>query len=888
MDSILLTTKVRIPPLHQHMVRRARLIDALEHGSLQYKFVLLSAPAGYGKTALLSQWARTSQSRVAWLSIDREDDEFERCFRYLLTAWEQIHPIVLESPLGLLLSGQTPERKAVLSAFINAANDVSEPTVFVLDDYHLIEDRAIHEALTFLIDHLPPMLHFVISSRGEPPLPVARYRAHEEMLEFNATDLRFLSEEARHYFTKSMDLSLTIEELDSLQTETEGWIAGLQLVALSLKQRPIGSVKPIVSGRQRFIADYLREDVLTHLPYDSQRFLLQSSFLDRLCNSLVTTVTGVENGQDMLETLERHSLFLTPLDEQREWYRYHPLFADFLQAELKRRYPDAIPELYKRAASWYLVHGLPEQAFEYAIESQSAQLVIDIIERNFIARLMAGDVSVVKGWLEVLPVEWQAQYPIIGIAQAGILMVTGQFDACDRRLDEIEQLALNGSDHPDLLRGKVIAMRCNIACYQNNLQRAQAFASQALQFLAADDLDFRAGIYGSLGDTYRRNGLWKKAKNSYLKLLDFTNVPSFQVQAVHVYGALADLELRQGHLQKAAGHWKNALAALRPRENWGHVPLPLSGWVLIRMGEILYEWNELERAWEHLSRGLERAELGGDTRSLIAGYVLASRLKMTTGELDAALNYLERARPHVENTQFPHWISRFERLQVEIWLAQDRLRTAVQWSDEMIQDDAVKGRPESDVAQLEVARVLIVKGDIPSLEEALALIQSLHQKAEADGRTGIVIEALALQALAYEKRADIANAMNSLAQALRLAEPEGYLRVFLDFGRPMARLLQEAHSRDVMSDYVEKLLSAFGDALLLILPVGGILPDPLTIREMEILKLLSAGLSNREIAVELVISPETVKKHASNIYGKLGVGSRTEAAARARELELLD
>ena len=620
----------------------------------------------------------------------------------------------------------------------------------------------------------------------------------------------------------------------------------------------------------------------------SQRFLLQSSFLDRLCNSLVTTVTGVENGQDMLETLERHSLFLTPLDEQREWYRYHPLFADFLQAELKRRYPDAIPELYKRAASWYLVHGLPEQAFEYAIESQSAQLVIDIIERNFIARLMAGDVSVVKGWLEVLPVEWQAQYPIIGIAQAGILMVTGQFDACDRRLDEIEQLALNGSDHPDLLRGKVIAMRCNIACYQNNLQRAQAFASQALQFLAADDLDFRAGIYGSLGDTYRRNGLWKKAKNSYLKLLDFTNVPSFQVQAVHVYGALADLELRQGHLQKAAGHWKNALAALRPRENWGHVPLPLSGWVLIRMGEILYEWNELERAWEHLSRGLERAELGGDTRSLIAGYVLASRLKMTTGELDAALNYLERARPHVENTQFPHWISRFERLQVEIWLAQDRLRTAVQWSDEMIQDDAVKGRPESDVAQLEVARVLIVKGDIPSLEEALALIQSLHQKAEADGRTGIVIEALALQALAYEKRADIANAMNSLAQALRLAEPEGYLRVFLDFGRPMARLLQEAHSRDVMSDYVEKLLSAFGDALLLILPVGGILPDPLTIREMEILKLLSAGLSNREIAVELVISPETVKKHASNIYGKLGVGSRTEAAARARELELLD
>jgi len=416
----------------------------------------------------------------------------------------------------------------------------------------------------------------------------------------------------------------------------------------------------------------------------------------------------------------------------------------------------------------------------------------------------------------------------------------------------------------------------------------QAIADQALRIISEDDIDFRAGIYGSLGDTFRRNGRWQEAKNSYLKLLDFTETPAFRVQAVHVYGALADLDLRQGHLRKAAGYWNKALAALRPRESWGNVPLPLAGWVYIRMGEILYEWNELDGARDHLSRGLKRAELGGDVRSLIAGYLITARLKLAEGDLDAAETYLERARPHLENAQFPHWNSRFERFQLELWLAQDKLRTAVQWSDEMLQDEALKGRPESEFAQLAVARVLILKGDLPSLGRLQALVRSLIQKAETEGRSGILIEALALDALVHERRGDVSSELKSLEHALRLAEPEGYLRLFLDLGPAMARLLQEARSRELMPDYAERLLSAFGDALSSPFLVGGALPEPLTTREVEVLKLLAAGLSNREIAGELVISPETVKKHAGNIYGKLGVGSRTEAAARARELDLLD
>ena len=826
--------------------------------------------------------------KIAWLSLDSGDDEFERFFRYLLVAWEQLYPVVLESPLGLLLRGQTPAREAVLSAFINAASELSEPTVFILDDYHLIENQAVHEALAFLIEHLPPMLHFVLASRGEPALPVARYRAHGETLELTAGDLRFLPQEARHYFTKSMDLALRNEEIDNLQTETEGWAAGLQLAALSLKHHRTETGKPAISGRQRFISDYLREDVLAYLPDETQRFLLQTSILDRLCGSLAATVTGVKNGQDILDSLERQALYLDPLDDRREWFRYHPLFAGFLQDELTRRFPDAIPELHQRAAGWFHEHDLPEQAFAHGIKSSSTEVVIAIIERNYIARLMAGEISVVQGWLGALPVAWQTQYPLIGIVQAGTLMVTGQFDACAQRLDEVEQLVLSSSDQPDMYRGKVTAMRCNVACFQNDLQKAETFASQARQFLAEDDLDFRAGIFGALGDTYRRNGLWKKAKDSYLKLLDFTNAPTFTVQEVHVYGALADLELRQGHLQKASQYWKKALDALQPRENWGQVPLPLSGWVYIRMGEIHYEWNELKSAWEYLSQGLERAELGGDARSLIVGNVLASRMKLTSGEHDLALNYLERARHYVEIAQFPYWISRFERYQVEFWLVQDKLRTAVLWSDKKLEEQTSNMGLENALAQLALARILIVKGDMPALEEALELLDPLLQKAEADGRNGIKIEVLTLQALDYEKRADRGSAMTALAHALQLAEPEGYVRLFADLGLPMAHLLQEARARGVMPDYAEKLLEAIGASLPLPDAADNALPEPLTPREKEIVELLAAGLTNREIAEKLVLSPQTVKKHAGNIYQKLGVSNRTQAVARARALAIID
>ena len=407
-------------------------------------------------------------------------------------------------------------------------------------------------------------------------------------------------------------------------------------------------------------------------------------------------------------------------------------------------------------------------------------------------------------------------------------------------------------------------------------------AEQALRALPEADQSFRPGVYGALGDTYRRNGRWQEAKACYLNLLDFTDALTFRVEAVHVYGALADLELRQGQLRNAAGYWQEALAAIQQRENWGSYPLPLIGWVYIRLGELLYEWNELAEARAHLARGLRRAELGGDVRAMIAGYLTAGRLRLTEGDIEAAAEYLERARSHVASAQFAHWTSRFERFQLELWLAQERLRAVVDWADEMLQDDALESRPESEIAQLAVVRVLIVKGDRPSVDQALARLDRLLRAAAEEGRAGIQIEALALQALAHWRRGERTEAIIVLEQSLRLAEPEGYIRLFADYGLPLARLLQELRTRDVMLDYVETLLPAFGGDIPSLTPGREKLSEPLTEREQEILELIAAGLTNREIAAQLVISPETVKKHAGHIYGKLGVHNRTEASAWVR------
>ena len=702
----------------------------------------------------------------------------------------------------------SPDTDAVLSAFINVANEAPNHIVFVLDDYHLIEEPSIHSALAFLLDHLPPALHFVLATRAEPPLPLARYRARRELKEFRTDDLQFVPAETADFLNRLMQLGLRPEELVLLHTRLEGWIAGLQLVALSHQRHLTVAEQLVVTGKQRFIADYLGEDVLAHLPGNLRQFLLQTSILEHLCGSLCDAVTEGEGAQEILETLERANLFLVSLDDQREWFRYHRLFADVLREELKRRYPEVIASLHRRAARWYLAHDLPEQASRHAVEGDDVDLVIQIGKNYVSGRILRGELKLLERWVDSLPERWCSDYTLLGLARAATLIFAGAFDACARLLDQLEhRLAHGESEDTRWQLAWVTAIRCSIACMHNDVAQAEIYADLALRDLPEEDLSIRADTYQVLGDTYRGNGRWAEAKACYLKVLDLVHEPAFRIRSAHVFGALADLDLRQGHLRAAASHWRKALAVTQERETWGSLPLPLVGWIFIRMGEILYEWNNLEEASDHVDQGLERAELVDDAQTLLAGYLFAGRLQLTAGDHAAAGAYLERARPLVEQASYSDWIGRFERLQLEYWLAQGKLRAAVEWANGMLAGDAHEGRAASEEAQLAIARALIAKGDTPSLERTLALLRPLLQAAEAEGRAGVQIEALALRALAHWRRGEHAGAMTSLEQALRMAEPEGYVRLIADFGLPMARLLQEARSRAVAPEYVRTLLA---------------------------------------------------------------------------------
>jgi LuxR family maltose regulon positive regulatory protein len=870
-------------------VRRDRLVHSIERalGDAARKLIVLSAPAGYGKTTLLCQWAHASHARVVWLSVGAEENDPERFFRSLAATWEATQPGIVKSPLGLLLSGIEPDRDAVLRAFVNVAATIPDPTAFVLDDYHLIGDAAVHDALTFLLDHLPPPLRFVLAGRSDPPLPLARFRAHSELLELRGEDLQFGEDESAEFLNRRMALDLGDHEVRALHAQLEGWPAGLQLASLSLRRHGAADALP-VSGRHRFIADYLSEDVLVHLPDDVQRFLLQTSILDRLRDSLCDAVTETITSQAMLEYLERENLFLTPLDDRREWFRYHRLFADVLSEALRRRHPEEVAPLHRRAAAWHLEHDMPDPAFHHAVAGDDPELAIQILERYESEKLHGGELRVVQAWLDDIPAAWHATYPQLGLVTAGLLAFRGALDACVRCIDEVEQrLAPVASEDRRRQQAKVTAFRCLVDCFHNDLERAELHATEALRELPEEDRSVRIDVHHALGETYGRHGHWEQARDHYLQALALSQGAGARVRAAHIFGALADLALRRGRLRDAEDAWRKALAAVEDPASWGRLPLPVIGWLYLRLGELRYERNELADAWALITRGLEHAEVGGDVRALIAGHVLASRITLTDGDLVAAADHLERARPLLEQASFPDWTGRFERGQIELWLAQDRLRAAVAWADAAQRDEALAERPDSETAQLALARVLIVKGDRTSRDWALALLGRLARAAEDDGRTGIQIEALTLRALGQWQAGDRASAMVWLERALRLAESEGYVRLFADLGLPMIRLLQEARSRQVLPDSVATLLAACGAGLAIPATSAGMPLEPLSEREREVLGLLAAGLTNREIATALFISPETVKKHTGSIYSKVGVGNRTEAVARARDLDLL-
>ena len=879
-------TRVRIPPASRHELDRVALVSDLERAVPDYKVIQVATPAGYGRTTLLAQWARGSDCRVAWYALDAQDDEPERFFRTLAHAWSVVEPGIRDTRLNAVLAGMEPDIEEARAAFIEAGSAVSGHTTFVLDDVHVLHNEDVLRSLAFLLDHLPPLLHLILSGRAMPPVPLARYLARGELMRYDAGDLRFSLEETRVFLWSVTGTELGDDVATALHDRLEGWIAGLQLASLSLKKGNVPEVPPVLSGRHRFIADYIREDVLASLPDDLSRFLLQTSLLDRLGGSVCDAVTGRRDSRAHLEAAERENLFIQPLDENREWYRYHRLFADVLRDELARREPEIVVELHRRAARWHLEHALPDQALRHAIAAGDDATGLAICDRYVNELLNTGRFRQLRGWMDAIPAAWKERYPVLGLAEAGLLLFSGALEAGMHRIEEIERrLAEPGDPDADWQLARTQAVRCFISCFMGDLDAATYWADLSLSRLRDGDVSYRVDIYHALGDSYRAHGRWDEAEAMYRKTLEVARGRLPAYYEPHVYGAMADLELQRGNLRTANGFWKTAFSGIREQDNFGLLGYPLIGWVHIRMGELAYEWNDVAAAREHLERGRESAELGGDVRWLAAADFLEARLSMAGGDLATAGAALEHAGPLLEGAAFPDWAARLESLRLELWLLTGEIDRALRRAERLADMD--DGHLEPVAARLAAARVHAAAGSASSLARATRLLADVLQVAVDMGRKGVQLEALAVRAMVEQRTGQESAALLSLDEALGIGEREGYIRVFVDLGMPMAKLLQAARARHLRPEYVGRLLDAFGD--LAHAGTGeALLPEPLTPREVEVLRHIAAGLTNEEIAETLYISAETVKKHASSIFGKMGVGNRTEAAARAHELGLLD
>ncbi|MDQ3864684.1 MAG: LuxR C-terminal-related transcriptional regulator [Actinomycetota bacterium] len=904
-----------MPRAHPNLVPRPRLGELLNEGT-ERKLIVISAPAGFGKTTLLSEWRMMhlgSEYPLAWVSLEESDNDPSRFLTYLIAALQAIEADTGEAVLNALRSPQPPLIESVLTALINEIASIPEDFALVLDDYHVISNEAVHDALFFLVDHLPPNAHLVIASRADPPLPLARLRAQGQMTEIRADDLRFTPEEAGAFLRGVMGLDLPDESVATLEERTEGWIAGLQLAALSVRGREdIPGFVTALKGSSRHVLDYLAEEVLRRQPEDTRAFLLQTSVLDRLSGPLCGAVADRADGQEMLERLERANLFTIPLDEERRWYRYHHLFSEFLRDRLHQTQPGQEPELHRRASSWYERNEFVHEAVGHALAAADLEATARLIEENFRDMLAHGEAALLLSWLEALPEELVRSRPWLCIPYAWALVITGQLEAAELREQELERmvdtnLSLRADEREIPLSdeelaavsGEAAAIRAFIVRNRGDVPLSIELSRRALELVSEDNLTLRGIVAYLLGGAYSMSGDLAAA-NEYLSEAITTSERAGNPFAVLLaMRGLAELQVLGGHLHRAAELYRQALRLAEQR------PFPAAGLAYVGRGELLYEWDDLDGAMRHLILGVELGEQSGSTSIVLPGHALLARVKWARGDLEGALHVIQDDETTVPGTTpSSRDLNRIVAYGARLRLAQGDVEGAARLLEERgigVDDDLDHLNVLEHVM---LARVLIARSEH---DAALDLLRRLLEVAEATGSMGSAIEILVVETLAFDARGDEARAMAALGRALSLAEPQGYVRTFVDEGEPMATLLQkrlrvqrkERLSRSGVHNaspaYVGKLLMAFrrssgsrslsieADTPRTVQP----LPEPLSERELEVLCLIEAGKSNREIAGQLFVTIDTVKKHLTHIYRKLGARNRTQAVAQARELGLI-
>jgi LuxR family maltose regulon positive regulatory protein len=925
-SSPLLATKFYFPPPRPERVTRPRLLARLDE-SLNSRLALVSAPAGYGKSTLVEEWvSQIPNNRVGWLSLDDGDNDPARFLNYLINAFQIAQPGAGERAIAILHSPRTGSTKTLpvetlLNILVNDLASIPDSIVLILEDYHVIHTQQIHEALTYLIEHLPAKVHLLLTTRAEPPLPLSRLRGRGQLVELHTQDLRFTQEEAGEFLNRSMGLGLDPEKVAVLSARTEGWIAGLHMAAVSLLSRDdVDTFIDAFAGSNRYIMDYLVEEVLLQQPDHIREFLQYTCPLNRLCGELCDEIMAeaydfaglpgvgqaLPPSASILSSLERANLFIIPLDDRGEWYRYHRLFTDLLRKRLGLANPTLAPRIHQRASHWFERKGNIPEAIDCSFSAGDLEHAAKLIEQAAEPTFRRSETGLFLTWVKKLPDTLIQEHPSLVIYYALALLINNHsLEEVEAWVTHAEAATPNGA-----LDGEAATLRGLLTMLRGDIQRSILLSRQALENLAEERLLFISLAADNLGMCYVLSGDMASAILAFEEVVRIAGHSANTMMAAAALSNLAGLQYVQGNLRAA---WANYQKILSLTTDTGGRRLPVAGKALFGLGELAREWNDLEAAASYLSEAIDLlsqfVEIG-----VVFCYLSLARVRQTQEDWESAWELLSRAQELAAGTRYvPIDDHLVEAIQARFWIQQGNYTQARSWAQKhRLEENGMAGLRggagslgyymiESEYITL--ARLCLAQS-FP--EKALEVLVQLQAIDEQKGRMRRLIEVLCLQAIAFQAMGEIDTALARLERALALARPEGYVRTFIDEGAPIMQLLKLALQKGIEPEYAADLLAAMQPK-----ESGGLRPikasagrdyspptglakldsdpiEPLSKRELEVLQMVALGLSNSEIGVRLVISLSTVKGHTANIYSKLGVNSRTQAVSKARELGILD
>lgn len=900
----ILATKLHIPILRPKIVSRSRLIGQLNEG-LHRKLTLISAPAGFGKTTLISEWIATCDRPVAWLSLDEGDNNSIRFLTYIIAALQTILPNIGADALRMLQSAQPPQTESILTVLLNEIATCPDNFFLVLDDYHVIEDKSVGNALTFFLERLPSQMHLVITTREDPNLSLARLRARDQLNGLRATDLRFTDSEAAEFLNQVMGLSLSVEDITALEARTEGWIAGLQLAAISMQgHKDAGNFIRSFTGSNQFVLDYLIEEVLQQQSEDIHAFLLRTSILDRMSGPLCDAVLLDSStlGQETLERLEHNNLFIIPLDSERHWYRYHHLFGSLLRQRLgKILKPEEIAEYHIRASEWYEKNDDPDQAFHHAIAAGDYSRAAMLAEKNWRGMSESFQYAVWLGWAKQLPEELIRSRPVLCTQIAWGYMDISEVDASESHLRDVERCLENPPNDMVVvveeqfraLPARIAFIRTYNAQSMSDFSAAVKYAELALKLAPEEDHFLRAQTNAILAGTYWANGDLDAACKSMSEWIDNAQKAGNFIFAIASASGKADILTEQGQLREALRTYQGSLQLASAHESEAQRVIAHH---YLGLAMLYHEMGDDESAAQHFQKNMELGQQSVLRDWSYRKYLAQAQFKESEGDLDSALDLFDDAQRFYARSLIPN-ARPIDAIKVRIYLKQGRLAKAQEWVHEhtfSVDDDLSYLR---EFEHITLARVLLAEYQVDqkegSVKDALRLLKRLLKAAEDQKRMGSILEIQIATGLSYHALGNTSQAFASLEHALILAGREGFVRIFLGEGEPMRSLLtdfrrslekQTRGKPHELMEYVNKLLSAFAQPKE---KQQSKLVEPLSKRELEILQLIAQGLSNSEISKRLFLALNTVKGHNRIIFDKLQAQNRTEAVARARELGLL-